>query len=104
MPARVKHSFALLVSIFSKCHPFSLHYRYYLILKDLLLVLWAMSGGYGVASLRHIPFIATLVSVVVLWRIVAVLWDSAAAMVRVLLLLFAVCEVLEIAAWTAVLV
>jgi hypothetical protein len=65
-------------------------------MKDLLLVLWAMSGGYGVASLRHSPFIATLVSVVVLWRIVAVLWDSAAAMVRVLLLLFAVCEVLEI--------
>jgi hypothetical protein len=98
----VKHSFALLVRIFSKCHPFSLQYGYYL--KDLLLVLWAMSGEYGVASLRHIPFIATLVSVVVLWRIVAVLWDSAAAMVRVLLLLFAVCEVLEIAAWTAVLV
>jgi len=102
VPARVKHSFALLVSIFSKCHPFSLHYRYNL--KDLLLVLWAMSGEYGVASLRHSPFIATLVSVVVLWRIVAVLWYSAAAMVRVLLLLFAVCEVLEIAACTAVLV
>ena len=38
------------------------------------------------ASLRHVPFIATLVSVVVLWRIVAVLCDSAAAMVRLLLL------------------
>ena len=96
MPARVNHSFALLVSIFSKCHPFSLQYRYYL--KDLLLVLWAMWGEYGVTSLRHIPFIATLVSVVVLWRIVAVLCDSAAAMVRLLLLLFAVCEVLKIAA------
>jgi hypothetical protein len=95
VPARVKHSFALLVSIFSKCHPFSLQYRYYL--KDLLLVLWAMSGKYGVASLRHNPLTATLVSAVVLWRIVAVLWDSAAAMVRLLLLLFAVCEVLEIA-------
>ena len=102
MPAKVKHSFALLVSIFSKCHPFSLQYRYYL--KDLLLVLWAMSGEYGVVSLRHSPLTATLVSVVVLWRIVAVLWDSAAAMVRLLLLLFAVCEVLEIALWTAVLV
>ena len=96
MSARVKHSLALLVSIFSKCHPFSLHYRYYL--KDLLLVLWAMSGEYRVASLRHIPFIATLVSVVVLWRIVAVLWDSAAAMVRLLLLLFPVCEGLKVAA------
>ena len=96
MPARVNHLFAVLVSIFSKGHPFSLHYRYYL--KDLLLVLCAMPGEYGVASLRHIPFTATLVSVVVLWRIVAVLCDSAAAMVRLLLLLFAVCEVLEIAA------
>jgi hypothetical protein len=102
VPAGVNHSFALLVSIFSKCHPFSLQYRYYL--KDLLLVLWAMSKGYGVASLRLIPFIVTLVSVVVLWRIVAVLWDSAVAMVRVLLLFFAVCEVLELAAWTAALV
>ena len=96
MPARVNHSFAVLVSIFSKCHPFCLQYLYYL--KDLLLVLWAMWGEYGVASLRHIPFIATLVSTVVLWRIVSVLCDSAAAMVRLLLLLFAVCEGLKVAA------
>ncbi len=48
-----------------------------------------MSGGYGVASLRHVPFIATLVSVVVLWRIVAILCDSAVAMVRLLLICLA---------------
>ena len=80
-PARVNHSFALLVSVFVTMLHFLLQCHCCVAFKDLLLVLWAMSGGYGVASLRHVPFIATLVSMVVLWRIVAVLCDSAAAMV-----------------------
>jgi hypothetical protein len=81
---RVNHSFALLVIVFVTILHFLPSMSLLFVFKDLLLVLWAMSGGYGVASLRHVPFTATLVSVVVLWRIVAVLCDSAAAMVRLL--------------------